>query len=53
MPVKMYLKYATTVAYDLSYGKWSPQFDAFIIAVIILAGAMVGIQVTPPPTHDT
>eukprot|EP00614_Pseudopedinella_elastica_P016925 CAMPEP_0172645448 /NCGR_PEP_ID=MMETSP1068-20121228/239734_1 /TAXON_ID=35684 /ORGANISM="Pseudopedinella elastica, Strain CCMP716" /LENGTH=911 /DNA_ID=CAMNT_0013459685 /DNA_START=168 /DNA_END=2903 /DNA_ORIENTATION=+ len=57
MPVKMYLKYATTVAYDLSYGKWSPQFDAFIIAVIILAGAMVGIQTypdyeCPAPSHQ-
>lgn len=33
--------------WEVSYGRWSGGFDAFIITVIMIAGAMVGIQTYP------
>ena len=42
--VKQYIILAQN-ANKLAYGEWSGNFDAFIISVIIMAGAMVGIQV--------
>eukprot|EP00615_Pteridomonas_danica_P003987 CAMPEP_0114330520 /NCGR_PEP_ID=MMETSP0101-20121206/1809_1 /TAXON_ID=38822 ORGANISM="Pteridomonas danica, Strain PT" /NCGR_SAMPLE_ID=MMETSP0101 /ASSEMBLY_ACC=CAM_ASM_000211 /LENGTH=870 /DNA_ID=CAMNT_0001460565 /DNA_START=45 /DNA_END=2657 /DNA_ORIENTATION=- len=33
--------------WEVSYGKYSGGFDAFIITVIMIAGAMVGIQTYP------
>jgi len=42
--LKAYVKY-TKYFWELAYGSGAEWFDAFIITVIIIAGAMVGIQV--------
>jgi len=43
--LKKYIE-LSAMANEICYGKYSGKFDAFIISVIIIAGAMVGIQVS-------
>jgi hypothetical protein len=39
--------------WELAYGRYGGYLDAFIITVIIMAGAMVGVQVCPRPLFSS
>ena len=43
--MKLYVR-GSAYAWELCYGRFAGYFDAFIISIIILAGAQVGIQVS-------